>query len=629
MAEKGFKRKLTAILSADAVGYSRLMGEDEAATVRTITSYRNVISTLIKQHNGTVIDSPGDNLLAEFVSVVDAVQCGVAVQKELEARNDELPENRRMQFRIGINLGDVIQEEDRIYGDGVNIAARLEALADPGGICVSKTAFDHIETKLPLGYEFMGDQAVKNIAKPVGAYRVMMEPRVTVAKEKEVAVVIPFWRRKAAIVGAIAVLVVIIGVAVWSLYLRPPPIEPASVEKMAYPLPEKPSVAVLPFVNMSDDPKQEYFSDGITEHIITSLSKVPYLFVIARHSTFSYKGKSATIQQIAEELGVRYVLEGSIQRSDDRVRITVQLIDATTGHHLWAENYDRKLDDIFSVQDEISKSIMVALQVKLTEGEMASLAADTVSIKAYQKYLKALEHYYRRTKEDALVARQLLQEAIALDPEYAAAYLLVGWTYLDDVWLGMTKTPSESIAKAEGMVQKTISIHGLTVGENALLSCVHLLKKDLDKAIAYAEKAVEQRPNYANVHNILGLALRSNGQYDEAISSFKKALQLDPVNRIARQSNLAWAYLYSKQYEKAISNWNETLERNPDYLYAYMGLTAAYWLTGSEDQAQQAAQHVLRINPKFSLGYWEKRSTSKDKALKEQIFDAWRKAGLK
>ncbi|MBW2195571.1 MAG: tetratricopeptide repeat protein [Deltaproteobacteria bacterium] len=629
MAEKGFKRKLTAILSADAVGYSRLMGEDEAATVRTITSYRNVISTLIKQHNGTVIDSPGDNLLAEFVSVVDAVQCGVAVQKELEARNDELPENRRMQFRIGINLGDVIQEEDRIYGDGVNIAARLEALADPGGICVSKTAFDHIETKLPLGYEFMGDQAVKNIAKPVGAYRVMMEPRVTVAKEKEVAVVIPFWRRKAAIVGAIAVLVVIIGVAVWSLYLRPPPIEPASVEKMAYPLPEKPSVAVLPFVNMSDDPKQEYFSDGITEHIITSLSKVPYLFVIARHSTFSYKGKSATIQQIAEELGVRYVLEGSIQRSDDRVRITVQLIDATTGHHLWAENYDRKLDDIFSVQDEISKSIMVALQVKLTEGEMASLAADTVSIKAYQKYLKALEHYYRRTKEDALVARQLLQEAIALDPEYAAAYLLVGWTYLDDVWLGMTKTPSESIAKAEGMVQKTISIHGLTVGENALLSCVHLLKKDLDKAIAYAEKAVEQRPNYANVHNILGLALRSNGQYDEAISSFKKALQLDPVNRIARQSNLAWAYLYSKQYEKAISNWNETLERNPDYLYAYMGLTAAYWLTGSEDQAQQAAQHVLRINPKFSLGYWEKRSTSKDKALKEQISDAWRKAGLK
>ncbi|UCE53446.1 MAG: adenylate/guanylate cyclase domain-containing protein, partial [Desulfobacterales bacterium] len=259
MAEKGFKRKLAAILSADVEGYSRLMGEDEEATVRTLTVYREVLSTLIQQHNGKVLDSPGDNLLAEFVSVVDAVQCAVAVQKEIKARNEELPENRRMQFRIGINLGDVIQEEDRIYGDGVNITARLEALADPGGICISKTAFDHIESKLPYGYEFLGDQTVKNIAKPVGAYRVMLETRVTIAEEKEAAEAIPFWRRKAIIAGAIAVLVVIIGVTIWSFYLRPPPIEPASMDKMAYPLPEKPSVAVLPFVNMSDDPKQEYF----------------------------------------------------------------------------------------------------------------------------------------------------------------------------------------------------------------------------------------------------------------------------------------------------------------------------------------------------------------------------------
>ena len=371
MTQEGFKRKLTAILSADAAGYSRLMGEDESATVHTITAYRNVISTLIKQHNGTVIDSPGDNLLAEFVSVVDAVQCAVAVQKELKARNDELPDNRRMQFRIGINLGDIIQEDDRIYGDGVNIAARLEGLADPGGICISKTAFDHIESKLPLGYEFLGDQSVKNIAKPVGAYRVLMEPRVTIAGEPKSEKLAPM-RRKAIFVGAIAVIVVAVAVGIWQFYIGRPSVKSASVEKMAYPLPDEPSIAVLPFVNMSGDPKQEYLSDGITESIITALSNVRNMFVISRNSTFTYKGKSVKIKQVAEELGVRYVLEGSIQKTGDRVRLTAQLIDALTGKHLWAERYDRNLKDLFALQDELTMKIVTALRVKLTEGESAS-----------------------------------------------------------------------------------------------------------------------------------------------------------------------------------------------------------------------------------------------------------------
>jgi len=331
MAEEGFKRKLTAILSADAVGYSRLMEDDETATVRTLTSYREVITTLIKQHNGMVVDSPGDNLLAEFVSVVDAVQCAVSVQNEIKARNEDLPENRKMQFRIGINLGDVIQEGERIYGDGVNIAARLESLADPGGICISKTAFDQIERKLPYGYEFIGDQTVKNISKPVGAYRVMLEPRVTVAGIKDKEPPDPMWRRKGVLVGAMAVLVVIIGFSLWNFYLRAPEIEPASVEKMAFPLPEKPSIAVLAFDNLSGDPEQEYFSDGIAENIITILSKVGELFVIARNSSFTYKGKPVKVQQISQELGVRYVLEGSVQKSGDRVRINAQLIDAIMG----------------------------------------------------------------------------------------------------------------------------------------------------------------------------------------------------------------------------------------------------------------------------------------------------------
>ena len=287
MNTQDFKRKLTAVFSADVAGYSRLMGEDEAATVKTLEAYKQIMFSLIKQHRGRVIDSPGDNLLAEFASVVDAVQCGVAVQKELQARNADLPENRRMQFRIGINLGDVIEEGERIYGDGVNIAARLESLADPGGICVSKTAFDHIEAKLPLGYHFLGEQTVKNIAKPVGAYRVLMEPRVTGAETKGKGQAIPIWRRKPVLAGTVAVLIVIIGLAVWNFYWRAPKFEPASVNKMAFPLPDKPSIAVLPFDNISCDREQKFFCDGVTDQIITSLSKIPHLFVIASNSTLT------------------------------------------------------------------------------------------------------------------------------------------------------------------------------------------------------------------------------------------------------------------------------------------------------------------------------------------------------
>jgi TolB-like protein len=329
------------------------------------------MASLIKQHRGRVIDSPGDNVLAEFVSVVDAVQCAVAVQRELQTRNAELPENRRMEFRIGINLGDVIDEEDRIYGDGVNIAARLEALADPGGICISKTAFDQIETKLPLGYEFLGEQDVKNIAKPVGAYRVLMDAE---SAGKVIGELKPKPKQlRWAAVGALAVLIIGAGaLAIWNFYLRPP-FERASVEKMEYPMPEEPSLAVLPFDNLSGDPKQEYFSDGLSDQIITALSKVPQLFVIARNSTFTYKGKPVKVQEVAEDLGVRYVLEGSFQRTNDRIRVTAQLIDAITGRHVWAESFDRELRDIFKVQDEITMEIVKALQVELTVGEKARI----------------------------------------------------------------------------------------------------------------------------------------------------------------------------------------------------------------------------------------------------------------
>jgi TolB-like protein/class 3 adenylate cyclase len=329
MATDGVKRKLTAIFSADVEGYSRLMEEDELATIETLTSHKEIMRKLIKQFRGRVVDSTGDNLLAEFVSVVDGVQCAVEVQQVLSAKNETLPENRKMYFRIGINLGDVVEEGERIYGDGVNVAARVESLAEGGGISISGTAYDQLGKKLPLGYEYLGEQSVKNIEKPVRVYRVLTEAEAAGKVIGEKRLKPKQWRWAA--FGAVAVLIIGAGaLAIWNFYLRPD-IDPASVEKMAFSLPEKPSIAVLPFVNMSEDPKQEYFSDGMTEEIITALSRVPYLFVIARNSTFTYKGKPIKVSQVAEELGVRYVLEGSFRRVGDRVRITAQLIDAIKG----------------------------------------------------------------------------------------------------------------------------------------------------------------------------------------------------------------------------------------------------------------------------------------------------------
>ena len=624
MAEEGFKRKLTTILSADVVGYSRLMEDNEEATIQTLNTYRNSMSTLIEQHSGRVVDMTGDNLMAEFSSVVDAVKCAVEAQKEIGERNADLPENRRMLFRIGVNLGDIIEEGDRIYGDGVNIAARLEGLAEGGGICISGTAYDQLKNKLELGYEYLGEHNVKNIATPVRVYKALMEPEA-------VGKIIGEKRKTKRWMAVAAAVIILIGLAGWYLYIKQSKrIEPASVEKMAYPLPDKPSIAVLPFDNLSGDSEQEYFSDGITEQIITSLSKIPNIFVIARNSTFTYKGKPTKIKQIAEELAVRYVLEGSVQRSNDRVRITVQLIDATTGRHLWAENYDREVKDIFALQDEISMKIMAALQIKLIVGAQADLKYDeTENLEAYEKFLNARYHIFRRTKEDVRIGQQFAQEAIDIDPNYAAAHQMMGLLYLDEVWFGMTKSPAKSIEKAEQVAQKAISLRGYQAPDYVLLSSINLLKKDYDKAIEYGEKAVELGPNNPDALFFHGMALRYAGQYKEAISKFEKAIRLNPIKPLNYLNNLGWSYLLAKEYESAIAVFNEAIQRNPDYLFAYMGLSATYNLSGNKEKSHWAAENVLRVNPKFSLAAYEKRSPIKIAEDKERIINAMRNAGLK
>ena len=503
MATQDFKRKLTAILSADVKGYSLLMKEDEEATVRTITTYREVIGSVVRKHRGEVVDSPGDNILAEFASVVDAVRSAVEVQEELKVRNAELPENRRMEFRIGINLGDVIHEKERIYGDGVNVAARVESLADAGGICVSRSAYDQVKDKLTLGYEYLGEHSVKNIAEPVRVYRVLMEPEAAgkVIEEKRVE---PKRGLKIALAAVIVLLLVVGGFLIWRT--ASPPVEVASVEKMAFPLPEKPSLAVLPFDNLSGDSSQDYFSDGITENVITSLSNVSNLFVIARNSTFTYKGKPVKVQQVAEELGVRYVLEGSVQRSEDRVRITAQLIDALTGNHLWAERYDRKFGDIFALQDDITEHVTMALQVKLTEGEQARIRRGHIENKeAYEYILRGLEIYRTFTKEKNAQARKLYEKTVALEPNSTLGWCFIGWTHYRDGRFGWTDTPDKSLALAEELAQKVLALDDSMAEAYSLLSLVYMARKQHEKAVAYGEKALVLAPNLAS--NIANTAL--------------------------------------------------------------------------------------------------------------------------
>jgi len=629
MAEKGFKRKLTAILSSDVEGYSRLMGDDEEATVRTITAYREVMATLIQQHNGKVLDSPGDNLLAEFVSVVDAVQCAVAVQKEIYARNTELPENRKMWFRIGINLGDVIQEEERIYGDGVNIAARLEGLSEPGGICISKTAFDHIESKLPYGYEFLGDQTVKNIAKPVGAYRVLMEPRITVAGEKEKAKIVPFWRKKAIPAGGVALVVVIIVAVIWNFYFRPPPMEVASVEKMAFPLPDKPSIAVLPFNNLSGDPTQDYIADGISENIISALSKISEMFVIASNSTFTYKGKPVKVQQVSEELSVRYVLEGSTQKIGNRLRITAQLIDATTGHHLWSEKYDRDIKDLFALQDDITLEIIRAMRVQLTEGEQAYVTGKgTENLDAYLKANQAHEQFYLMNKEGSMKAKELAKEAIALDPNYAFPYATLANAHMLDVWFKFSASSKESMRLAVQAAQKALALDDSDPRVYQALTSLYIMQRQYEKAIASAERSLELSPSGAKAYQSMATALQWADRHSEAIPLIEQAIRLDPYPPSVIFRKLGRAYRNLGRYEEAITEFKKVLQKNPDDIFTHIGMAVTYVKLGREEEARAEAKEVIRIHPKFSLDHFAKSIHGKNQSSLDDFIECLRKAGL-
>ena len=583
MTQERAKRKLIAILSADVKGYSSLMGEDEYATVDTLKKYREVIASIVQQFNGRVVDYPGDNILAEFGSVVDSVECAVKIQEAIEDKNSQLPKDRRMEFRIGVNLGDVIHDDGRIYGDGVNIASRIESLAEGGGICIARNVYDQVKNKLNFGYEYLGEHAVKNISEPVRVYRIE-----TVLKSN-----IPDLEKK-------------------------------------FKLPEKPSIAVLPFTNMSEDSEQEYFSDGITEDLITDLSKISALFVIARNSVFTYKGKAVKVEEVGRELGVHYILEGSVRKAGDRVRITAQLVDATTGGHLWAERYDRNFQDIFALQDEVTQKIVSVLAVKLTEDEKERRGCKcqtTCNTEAYDNFLKGLDYFYRFTNKTNKQARKMFQKAVEIDPQYALAYSMLGQTHLMEWSLGWSQDAS-TIELSFEMAQKALDIDYSLPEPHELLGNIYLWQKKHEQAIAELKKAVSLDPNNADWLAGLGGVLVWADRPEEAIKVIRQAMHLNPKYPPLYLWNLGHAYLLTARYEEAIEILKKTLTRNPDFWPSHILLAASYSALGRYDDARAEAAETLRINPDFTLESWRHKCPFKNPGELDRRFEKLRKAGF-
>jgi len=626
------ERKLTAILCADVHGYSRLMGEDEEATHRILKSCRKLIDSLIEEHHGRFVNSAGDSVLAEFASVVNAVECAVEIQTTLKSENGKLPPDRRMEFRIGINLGDVIVDGEQIYGDGVNVAARLESLAEPGGICVSGSVHEQLGNKLAISYEDLGQQTVKNIANPVRVLRVMLDGgaatrTTTKAAEQSLR---KHWRGSVFSIAGLGIIAATV-VLVQHLSLRPPTttasIPPA--QSPALPLPDKPSIAVLPFTNMSGDRDQEYFSDGITDDIIAALSRLPGLFVIDRNSVFTYKGKPVKAQQVSRELGVQYVLEGSVRKAGDQVRITAQLADATTGADLWAVRYDRPLRDIFSLQDEIVRRIVTTLNLQLNLMQRgADVRQTTDNLEAYDDFLRGMEFLWNDTKDRNAKAREMFEKAIELDPKYARAYALLGYSYLVD-WGSQWSHDPHILDRAFQLEQQAIDLNDSMPGAHMVLGEVYLCKKQYDQATAEAERAIALDPNSAFGYRALAEIMGNSGKPAEAIGLAEKAMRLDPRNGEGYLFYEGWFYTQMGRYEEAIPILKRNLARYPNNLAAHGNLIVDYTELGREDEARAEAAEVLRISPQFSLEVMLQRVPQKDETWRNRYITDARKAGLK
>ena len=567
------ERRLAAIFTADVAGYSRLVGADEEGTIDRLSAHRReLIEPKIAEHQGRLVKTTGDGVLAEFASPVKAVRCAIDVQHGMAARNVDIPEGSRIEFRIGINLGDVVVDDDDIYGDGVNIAARLENIAEPGSVFISRAVRDFVTDTAELVLEDLGERELKNIAKPVQVFRIAA---------------------------------------------------PAPA------VPQKPSIAVLPFTNMSGDAEQEYFSDGMTEDLITDLSKISALFVIARNSSFAYKGRLVKVQEIGRDLGVRFVLEGSIRKSGNRVRITAQLIDAESGGHLWAERFDRDLTDIFATQDEVVEKIVRALAVTLTQGEEKRLGRrGTDNVAAYEAVLRARELLGAATRETVAQARAMYQRAIELDASYAVPHAGLAATAVSDYVSDWADDPGAELDQAERWARRALKLDESEPFAHMALGHVLLWRRDHDGALAEFRSMIALDPNFAQGHSATGLALMYAGRAAEALEAFALSKRLDPHYPSIVLHYLAQANFSLGNCGTAAKQLLERIARTPGTDSSRMMLAACYGHLGRVEEARAAWAELLKVNPDFSLEQRKRVLPYKDPRDFARIADGLAKAGL-
>ena len=626
MAKERVKRKLSAILCADVVGYSRLMGEDETATLSALNSCdKEIIEPTVKEHNGRIFKRLGDGFLVEFSSAVDSVECALAWQKQIEDKNHPL------KFRIGINLGDVISQDDDVYGDGVNIAARLEKLADPGGICISRNIYDHIKKKVNLGFEFLGEQPVKNISEPVSVYKLLTKSEDAgklIGDKSTIS-----FRRPWFALGGLALIVLIVAGAItlWN-DLKLPDIEAANLEKMAFELPEKPSIAVLPFTNLSDDPEHELVSEALTSDIISILSYQNDLFVIDRHSSFYYKDKPLKIGTVAEELGVQHVLEGSIQISGNKIRVTAQLIDAINGEHLWTERYDKSFTDIFKLVDDITFNIISEIQSEiLGESPGDPREGGTENIEAWLLYLKAQKYGRNQTQEENYKAMELFEQALEKDPDFVNARVGLGWKIWHAGLKGYTEKPDEALKKAEEIAQQLLKEHPNNVEVNALMAAVHMTNREFPEALALAEKNVEIDPNSARTNADLAWILLSNMQPDKSIDQFEKAMRLDPYYPPWFLNVMIRSYVLAGRYNEAKLAIQEQLRRSPGNFFngqAHLNLAVVYSKLGEPEKAKDELAKAIEIWPKNTISFVKREVDCTDQTFVADYFQTLQLLGL-
>ncbi len=624
------ERKLAAILHADVVGYSRLVELDEEGTHRIVRARIDDFGNVVRSYDGRVVNTAGDAILAEFGSVVAALRCAVTAQREMAGWNEELPDERKVRLRIGVNLGDVIVDGQNIYGNGVNVAERLEKLAEPGGICVSERVVDQIEKNVDVGFEYMGPQDVKNIEKQVNAYKVLLGPAdVGKVLGMPTASATRRFQVRRWLATAVALLVLSGGVAgVWYFQAKPD-FEPASMERMAHPLPDKPSIAVLALRNRSEDPKQEHFSDAISENIITELSRYPELFVIAPNSSFAYKDREKPIPQVAEELGVRYVVAGSLQREGERVRVSVQLVNALAGNNIWVGSYDREVRDIFDIQDEISRTIVatVAEKVELKERERV-MQKHPASLEAYEYQLRGLEYLAERTREGNDLARQMLGRAVELDPDFASAYTYLAYVSLNGYRYGWTDLPPDAeLARAQQMAQKALELAPHNFHAQSTMAYVHVQSGDLEQANPRYERALELNPNSANVLAESIEPLVYSGRPGDAIARLKKAMRLNPHHPDWFYWNLGWAQYYAEQYDEALASMKK-MAKLPNM--ARRTLASIYVRLGRLDEAQAEIAELIKNEPSYTLERFRLDFLRKftDPADVERMAEDLRVAGL-